>query len=250
MAAYRVTLRSCLGLLGQEKNYATYGSILSGYYSLAKFREAYAGSVEPCTDPSQWPEVTLNFTLCQPCTKRNPGRPQVSRFKNYMEKSGFALGGGGSSRKGENRCKPCHLTGHRKAGCLENLPKPRYELITSHFDFSVATFCQAKLWLPHFSWHVFGFCHPLDCTWQEAQDEMQDCWFSDCARWRKKLRLEWWRRLLWSWLARHAWSFWTFLQEGKKTVPKKTKTAQPKLKPMRKKVSRQPRKKGALDEDV
>ena len=61
----------------------------------------------------------------------------MSRFKNYMEKSGSALGGGGSSRKGKNRCKQCHLLGHRKAACPQNPPKPRYELITSHFDFSV-----------------------------------------------------------------------------------------------------------------
>ena len=39
-------------------------------------------------------------------------------------------------------------------------------------------------------------------------------------------------------------------KKARRLSPKKTKTAQPKLKPMRKKVSRQPRKKGALDEDV
>jgi hypothetical protein len=27
-----------------------------------------------------------------------------------------------------------------------------------------ATFCQAKVWLPQFSWHVFGFCHTLACN--------------------------------------------------------------------------------------
>ena len=99
---------------------------LSNYFSLEKFRAVYAGSVEPCTDPSQWPQVQLSFELCQPVTKRGRGRPQLKSFKNFLERAGSTFSG---SKKGKNRCKTCRLIGHRVAGCPLNAPKPRYEMV-------------------------------------------------------------------------------------------------------------------------
>ena len=118
-----------LAFLVKKRTLPHLDQYLSDYYSMEKFRAAYAGSVEPCTDPSQWPQVQLSFELCQPVTKRGRGRPQVNRFKNFLEKKGLAFC---ATKKGKNRCKNCHLIGHRAAGCPLNAPKPRYEMVHSH----------------------------------------------------------------------------------------------------------------------
>jgi hypothetical protein len=67
---------------------------LHEYYSVAKFKAAYATPTQPLTDQSQWPEVEIEFSLCPPLTKRKAGRHRVSRFKAWVEK-------GGNSKKGE-----------------------------------------------------------------------------------------------------------------------------------------------------
>jgi hypothetical protein len=91
---------------------------LHEYYSVAKFKAAYATPIQLLTDQSQWPEVENEFSLCPPLTKRKAGRPRVSRFKAWFEK-------GGSSKKvkknenpkrsqkgNKNRCKLCEELGH------------------------------------------------------------------------------------------------------------------------------------------
>ena len=65
---------------------------LHEYYSVAKFRAAYATPIPPLTDQEQWPEVPLEYSMCPPLTKRKAGRPKQSRFKAWFEK-------GGSSKK-------------------------------------------------------------------------------------------------------------------------------------------------------
>jgi hypothetical protein len=92
---------------------------LHEYYSVARFKAAYATPIPALTDQSQWPEVDIEFSLCPPLTRRKAGRPRVSRFKAWFEK-------GGSSKKGKkdekpkrqqkgnkNRCKLCEELGHR-----------------------------------------------------------------------------------------------------------------------------------------
>jgi hypothetical protein len=54
---------------------------LHEYYSVGKFKDAYATPIQPLTDQSQWPEVEIEFSLCPPLIKRKAGRPRVSRFK-------------------------------------------------------------------------------------------------------------------------------------------------------------------------
>ncbi|KAE8816773.1 hypothetical protein D1007_05803 [Hordeum vulgare] len=81
-----------LFLAGQPKiNMHPY---LHEYYSVAKFRAAYATPIPPLTDQEQWPEVPLEYSMCPPLTKRKAGRPKQSRFKAWFEK-------GGSSKKGK-----------------------------------------------------------------------------------------------------------------------------------------------------
>jgi hypothetical protein len=101
---------------------------LHEYYSVARFKAAYATPIPALTDQSQWPEVDFEFSMCPPLAKRKPGRPRVSRYKAWFEK-------GRSSKKGENkdvepkrsqkgnknRCKLCQELGHRAGS-----PKCRY----------------------------------------------------------------------------------------------------------------------------
>jgi hypothetical protein len=71
---------------------------LHEYYSVAKFKVAYATPIQPLTDQSQLPEVQIEFSLCPPLTKRKASRPRVSRFKAWFEK-------GGSSKKAKKKMK-------------------------------------------------------------------------------------------------------------------------------------------------
>lgn len=97
------------------------------YFSLDKFRAAYAGEIEPMTDRSQWPHVDAGFDMDAPIDKgRPPGRPRKQRYKSALE------GGKGGPKKKEpkqlgsqNRCKRCQELGHRQAGCPLNGPKKR-----------------------------------------------------------------------------------------------------------------------------
>ncbi|KAM3190865.1 hypothetical protein ACQJBY_068691 [Aegilops geniculata] len=108
------------------------------YYSVSRFRAAYAGEIEPITDKSQWPQVTLDFEMIPPDLKSSVGRRRKQRIKSCLED-----GGGGGKRKKKdddgkrneqeggakqkekekkrfgtkNRCKQCGILGHRKATC-------------------------------------------------------------------------------------------------------------------------------------
>ena len=55
------------------------------FYSVAKFRAAYADVVPPMPDKSDWPEIDLGFKLFPPLQKRSPGRPRVVRIRGTME---------------------------------------------------------------------------------------------------------------------------------------------------------------------
>jgi hypothetical protein len=101
---------------------------VDNYFSLDKFREAYAGEIEPLTDRSQWPHVEMNFDMQAPIDKpRGSGRPRKLRFKGFLEG-----GDGGPKKKKEpkrlgsqNRCKRCNELGHRQSTCPLNGPKNR-----------------------------------------------------------------------------------------------------------------------------
>jgi hypothetical protein len=49
---------------------------LHEYYSVAKFKAAYANPIPPLTDQSQWPKVDIEFILSPPLMRRKAGRPQ------------------------------------------------------------------------------------------------------------------------------------------------------------------------------
>jgi len=78
------------------------------YYSVARFRAAYEGRVEPMTDRSQWLEVNLGFKAYPPLLGRAPGRPKVQRQRGCLEKN---------ANKKKVRCKRCGGFGHFAKTC-------------------------------------------------------------------------------------------------------------------------------------
>ena len=109
---------------------------LHDYYSVQRFKAAYATPIPALTDQSQWPEVEIEFSMCPPLTKRKAGRPKQSRFKAWFEK-------GGSSKKkkkdqdekpkrpkkgNKNRGKLCEELGHRVGStqCRYTPERPKY----------------------------------------------------------------------------------------------------------------------------
>ena len=78
------------------------------YYSVARFRAAYEGRVEPMTDRSQWLEVNLGFKVYPPLLGRAPGRPKVQRQRGCLEKN---------ANKKKVRCKRCGGFGHFAKTC-------------------------------------------------------------------------------------------------------------------------------------
>ena len=120
---------------------------LHEYYSVQKFKAAYASPIPALTDQSQWPEVEIEFTLCPPVTRRKAGRPKQSRFKAWFEKGGCSKKGKKEKEKNDkpkraqkgnkNRCKLCEVLGHRvgSSKCIYTPQRPKYVYVTVFASF-------------------------------------------------------------------------------------------------------------------
>jgi hypothetical protein len=62
------------------------------YYSVEKFRKAYARQIEQLPSKEKWPKVDLAFEVGAPLSKRGVGRQQKNRIKSCLE------GGSGGSK--------------------------------------------------------------------------------------------------------------------------------------------------------
>lgn len=78
------------------------------YYSVARFRAAYEGRVEPMPDRTQWPEFQLGFKVHPPLLGRGAGRPKKVRIRGCLEKQ---------ANKKKVRCKRCRGFGHFSKTC-------------------------------------------------------------------------------------------------------------------------------------
>jgi hypothetical protein len=138
---------------------------LHEYYSVRRFKAAYANPIPALTDQSQWPEVEIEFTLSPPLTKRKAGRPQQSRYKAWFEKGGSKKKGKKEKEKekekpkrvqkgNKNRCKACQELGHRLGSqkCFYSLPRPKYVNALSFFWF----FCYFMSCLNQLIYSVFS----------------------------------------------------------------------------------------------
>ncbi|WVZ72240.1 hypothetical protein U9M48_020734 [Paspalum notatum var. saurae] len=86
------------------------------YYSVQKFKVAYAGYVCPLPDKTQWEPVDIGFKLLPPLLKRAAGRPRTRRIVGVEE--------GGSGTKRRQRCKRCGGLGHLQKTCNETVLDP------------------------------------------------------------------------------------------------------------------------------
>jgi hypothetical protein len=53
------------------------------YYSVSKFKVAYASVIRPMSDKSQWIKHDPGFKVYPPKTKRPPGRPRKERIHDF-----------------------------------------------------------------------------------------------------------------------------------------------------------------------
>jgi predicted RNA-binding Zn-ribbon protein involved in translation (DUF1610 family) len=101
------------------------------YYSVERFKEAYAREVEPLGDQSFWPYVEIAVEVGAPIGKRSVGRQRKNRIKGYLEggsgkKASTKEESGNETKKakkavcGKFKCPNCGELGHRK-----NSPKCR-----------------------------------------------------------------------------------------------------------------------------
>ena len=86
------------------------------YYSVQKFKAAYASPVPPMPSKEEWEKVDLDFKLLPPLCKRAAGRPRNRRLVGVEE--------GGSGSRGKRRCKRCGGYGHLQKTCNETVDDP------------------------------------------------------------------------------------------------------------------------------
>jgi hypothetical protein len=78
------------------------------YYSVDRFRAAYAGIVPPMPDRTDWPQVELEYKLLPPKQKRAAGRPRVVRIRGSAEER---------ANKRKVKCRRCKGFGHFSKTC-------------------------------------------------------------------------------------------------------------------------------------
>ena len=90
-------------------------SVLQSCYSLEAYNNAYAHSIWPCKDKSQWEKVDAAQVLL-PIYEKRVGRPPKARKKQAHEVPG--KNGPRLTRHGVTiHCKHCSEAGHNSAGC-------------------------------------------------------------------------------------------------------------------------------------
>ena len=75
---------------------------ISEYFSVAKFRAAYASNVPALLGKDQWIHVDPGFKLHSPVLTRPPGRPRKNRFRRGEE----------GRVKRQRKCRKCGILGH------------------------------------------------------------------------------------------------------------------------------------------
>jgi hypothetical protein len=88
------------------------------YYSVDRFKMAYAGEIWPMNDKAQWVQSDPGFIVYPPKHKRPRGRPRKQRILGYLE----------PGRK-RHQCKKCKGFGHQARTCKEPPPEDAPNLV-------------------------------------------------------------------------------------------------------------------------
>ena len=83
------------------------------YYSVEKFRLAYAQLIPAMEDNSQWPQSCHGFFMHPPLLKATAGRRNTERYKGCTEKT----------KKGQHKCPICKGYGHHWPSCKKGNPE-------------------------------------------------------------------------------------------------------------------------------
>jgi hypothetical protein len=83
------------------------------YYSVEKFRLAYAQLIPAMEDKSQWPQSCHGFFMHPPLLKATAGRRKTERYKGCTEKT----------KKGQHKCPICKDYGHHWPSCKKGNPE-------------------------------------------------------------------------------------------------------------------------------
>jgi hypothetical protein len=85
------------------------------FFSVQKFKDAYAGSIPCIPDKSMWPKPTHDFFMHPPCLKSTGGR-RKNRMKSAVE-------GGSKNKSKKHECPICHELGHHWYTCKNRNPE-------------------------------------------------------------------------------------------------------------------------------
>ena len=78
------------------------------YFSVDRFRKAYASKFNPMSSKDQCPHINLGYKIKKPKIRRKPGRPRKSRIKPHDEVA---------TTKKRNMCSECNELGHTTKTC-------------------------------------------------------------------------------------------------------------------------------------
>jgi hypothetical protein len=109
--AWQVTGQPCshaLAFIAKLSRHVQMDVFVHEYFSVERFKKAYAGKFSPMTSKDSWPCVDLGYKIKKPKLRRKTGRPRKSRIKAYDE--------GGTSKK-QRPCSESHELGHTAKHC-------------------------------------------------------------------------------------------------------------------------------------
>ena len=89
------------------------------YYSVDKFRVAYAQLIPAMPDKTQWPKATHGFFMYPPLLKPTSGRRRNQRFKGCTDKN---------KKKRQHKCPICLEVGHHWHTCKKGNPEDKKAL--------------------------------------------------------------------------------------------------------------------------